>query len=124
MSKIQVMVKNVGEPPKVETIESDYKAMQAVVGGLFDCVRLPNNIDMWVNDEGLILDLPLNLRMYYQGELYNMICGNAFFASTNDEGDTVALNDEQIEFIQKALSLECHIIRPDGLQPLYALHLQ
>ena len=34
--------------------------LQAFVGGLIDIVRLPDNRIMVVNDEGLILDLPMN----------------------------------------------------------------
>jgi hypothetical protein len=33
-----------------------------LVGGLFDCISLPNlGLDVWVNDEGLLLGLDLNI---------------------------------------------------------------
>lgn len=50
---------------------ADYKAIQMHVGGIFDVIRCefpvthhgPIFYDVWVHDEGLILDLPINMKM-------------------------------------------------------------
>lgn len=44
------------EVPRDETLPF----LQNAVGGYIDVVRLPDGTDLYVNDEGLLIDLPLN----------------------------------------------------------------
>ncbi|ACZ32456.1 hypothetical protein Xcel_3457 (plasmid) [Xylanimonas cellulosilytica DSM 15894] len=37
------------------------KHLQEAVGGWFDCVGLSESLDMWVNDDGIALGLPVNV---------------------------------------------------------------
>lgn len=39
---------------------STLRSLQAQVGGFIDVVSLAEDLDMWVNDEGLVLGLSLN----------------------------------------------------------------
>lgn len=65
---IRVLVCRIGRAPAVEELQPDDRgghlsAMQAVVGGLVECVNLGHlygGVDLWCNEEGLINDLPVN----------------------------------------------------------------
>lgn len=50
----------VGRRPRVIELTGGLPQMQAMVGGLVDCVELDSGLDVWFNDEGLLLGLPLN----------------------------------------------------------------
>ena len=64
--------------PKMETVEEtdepwDLKQMQDFVGGLIERVPLYNGDDLIINEEGLYLDLPMNLQAT---ELFYSSIGN------------------------------------------------
>ena len=65
-----------------------------------DIVRLPERIDIWVDDEGLLKSG--NIVMQYQlkdiGEPLHL-AGNALFLSYDDEGNTIGLTNDQIMWI-------------------------
>jgi hypothetical protein len=51
------------EPPLLEAMNEappELEEAQSFVGGLVELVRLPGNVQMLVNEEGLIYGLPLN----------------------------------------------------------------
>jgi len=86
-----------------------YKTLNEGVNGYIQCVRLHHlNVDMWVNEEGKLRDLPTNdqatlmwVRSYGPTDV---IKGNVVFTShTNSMGNTVGLSDEQIEKIKKEI---------------------
>lgn len=62
-----------------------------------DVVRLENNIDIWVDDEGLlkknvITEIEINGREY-------QLAGRLLFMSSNKEGETVPLTNKQVEYL-------------------------
>lgn len=82
-----------------------YHDMKAAVGweagphDLFDRVALPNGIDLWVNDEGLLIALPLCLVI--QGDYGNiMLHGKILAARGDDEGETIALAEGDDEYLK------------------------
>lgn len=85
-----------------EVVTSDTLSfLQKTVGGTVDVLRL-GDIDVWVNDECLLLDLPLN---FYVGsvkhkEITHKIAGDVVFASHNSEGETIGLTPEQVTKVQ------------------------
>jgi hypothetical protein len=102
---IRYVLKNVGEGLKAEEGDLPLEAMQKIVGGYLDVVALPNDIDMWVNDEGLLDGLPLNLcitRTHFDDQ---PIVGNVFFTSHDPHGQTVSLNIDQIEWLKENLTV-------------------
>jgi hypothetical protein len=88
--KIRVVIARAGCQPIVTEIESSLSAMQKVVGGYLDCVRV-GGLDLWVNDEGLLEGLPFN-RMIEGVALV----GPILVAGSNEEGDTIGLTDGQV----------------------------
>ena len=91
MKKIKIVVCEPGKSPEIREIDSDLKSMQDIVGGYIECVALKNNIDVWINEEGLLMDLPFNRFVNRQP-----LVGTIFAASHNSSGDTISLTDTQI----------------------------
>jgi hypothetical protein len=100
MSKqIRIITKKVGEHLKFDTIEHSLENMQKLVGGTLDGVSLPERIVMWVDDEGLIKEKPINLITYVENQEVHHIAGDVFFTGIDEEGETVSLSDEQMVWI-------------------------
>lgn len=100
-----LIVKSEADFHKYEIVEFDetnsLEVMQEAVGGLIDLVRLSDDLDLWVNDEGLLMQLPLN---YFAMKVYThtfhtkgLIVGDVIFTGgSDDEGNSLGLTDEQI----------------------------
>lgn len=78
--------------------------LQQTVEGLVDVVSLNHNIDIWVNDEGLLQGLEPTIALVRNQEVLSLLVGNIVVASTNDEGETLPLTDEQVELFKKMIS--------------------
>lgn len=102
MQELNVLTKRVGEELKKETLkgESTLDIIQKFVDGYIECVRLENNVDAWINEEGKLIELDHNILMVKNGKVLDVLVGNVMFASHNDEGDTVSLSESQIKYIK------------------------
>lgn len=72
----------------------------------FDIVRLTHDIDLFVDDSGLINGSPLNLVATVIAHCFGAniaIFGTAVAAGTNDEGDTLPLRADQINLIRERM---------------------
>jgi len=91
---IKVIICKVGEQPEVTEIESGLDAMQAIVGGLIECVAITRDadggVDLWCNEEGLFTCQPN--RLVGQTPIH----GDFFLARHNNEGDTLGLTEADI----------------------------
>jgi hypothetical protein len=68
----------------------DYREIYSLVEcRTFDCVRLTPHEDMYIDDEGLIIDNQRYFRMVEIGANY---AGKALLLSHDDEGETKATN--------------------------------
>lgn len=92
MTKITVVVKEPGKTPEVKEIDDTLESMQEVVGGYIELVAMPNNLDFYVNEEGLAEGLPFNTHI--RGV---PVVGTVFAASRNSSGDTIGLTKSQID---------------------------
>jgi len=93
---LKMLVIEPHKEPYVAHIKNDYKTFQKVVEGCFECIYLDENCMAFCNDEGKLLRLDGN-RMINQ----DIIAGNFFIASGDSEGNTVSLNDSQIEYYKE-----------------------
>lgn len=97
--KIRVVVAPVGESPFETVIDNTLEAMQFLVGGYIEPIRV-DDLDVWINEEGLLMKLPYNRTVAGIA-----IAGTMFVAASNEEGDTLGLSDEQavraIELLSK-----------------------
>lgn len=82
------------------------KTFQTAVGGLVQVLSFKDDLEMYANEEGKIEGLPVNIlatRVWI--EFYgatDIIMGNVIFTGgVDDEGYTLGLTDERIEFLQK-----------------------
>ena len=95
-------------------IDGSLESLQKIVDGYIELVYLfeelsKNKIDLYVNEEGKYL-MPENVNIYVR---YNddstkneTIVGPCLFASYDDNGNTIGLTDEQIEFVKSYFSEE------------------
>lgn len=95
---MKVVVAEPGKKPEVVEIKGDLSSMQALVGGYIECVGMEDKIDLWVNEEGLLLEMPFNrcVNGHY-------LHGTIFAASHDGEGNTVGLNERQIKKVMSYL---------------------
>lgn len=93
---------------ELQVVETDketigYKDLQEAVGGYIEAVRLDpygdsKGVDIYINEEGKLMGLEPSLK-WANGK--DVLCGNVVFCSYDDEGESVGLNQEQIELVEK-----------------------
>lgn len=101
---------------KLETkeIENTLEELQKIVGGYIEIPFLSkmfvdNIIDTIINEEGKYVDgLKPEIAIVNSKtkQILDVIYGNCIFASHDIEGNTIALNDKQIEIIKEELNNE------------------
>lgn len=99
---IKIVFCPVGNKAEIRDLEPTLPAMQSLVGGFIECVRLGNRNDqevsLWCNEDGKVNELPFNLRYPSDPRFPNdIICGNFFLASSDEDGETVSLNQRNLE---------------------------
>ena len=107
MKKIKILTCYAGKLIlEEEEIQSGLENMQSIVGGYLEHLSVTPEIGLWCNEEGKILNPPLpeTIVLLSQGVPYDVVRGNVFFTSHNDEGDTIGLNSEHISEIHRRLS--------------------
>lgn len=102
--RIPVVVIDYLEEPVYTSICADYKNYQSLLGGLFEATECPysENVDILCNEEGKLQKLPLNRGLTCDGELFDIVAGRMILVSTNNDGDTIGLNYEQINDVYNA----------------------
>jgi hypothetical protein len=110
---------------------STLRAMQTTVGGYVDVVRAAPGVDLWINDEGLLIGMPFNERATafvhtvkwalatcgwpgkvtsslrdateeaVLAERHVRLVGPAFIAGATEEGETVSVPDIAVTFVQQ-----------------------
>ena len=96
---IDVLIVEPHKLPYKKSINNDYKSMQKIVGGLIETVPLleDNSVILICNEEGKILNLPLNRKIGY-----DIIAGTFIIADDDyDNGEFISLTDEQMEKYKK-----------------------
>ena len=101
-----VIITTQGEKSIVEFEKGNsYNLLRDTVGGLIQCVTLPHIlgcVDMWLNEEGKVIGLPQNpIATALWDDLYpdtDFMVGDIILTQSDDEGDTIGLTDEQVQF--------------------------
>ena len=96
---MKIVVKKVGQKPKVKEINGELHEMQEIVGGYIECINIVENILCVCNEEGKLMGLPLNFAF---GE--DIIVGDVFFCVGGEE-DFESLSDDQIELLMVTMNL-------------------
>lgn len=113
---MRIMIKEVGHAPRVEERELSLADMQELVGGYIECLSISDRVDMWLNEEGKLIGLPLNMLISHKGELVDTIQGDVFFAAHDGDGETVSLTeeDENVVWSMCEHMVMCHDPFVDG----------
>lgn len=90
--EIRVLMVEPNEHPKEVLLENTFQAMQKAVGGLIDIVDIDDGICILLNDEGKLAGLEGNRRI---GD--DIIAGNFYVCSSNEEGELTSLTEEAME---------------------------
>ena len=95
--------------PKDFGLEEMYKHIQC---DMVDVVEITEGIDIWVDDNGLFKpgNTVLEYKLKSNAEEPLHLAGNALFLSSDDEGNSIGLTMEQLNWIGKEL-----MVRPYGM---------
>lgn len=123
--KVAMMRVQEGGQPKrlyLSEIENDLKSFQDYVGGLIQVVGLTDDIEIICNDEGKLMNLPLNRAWLIDGELVDVLVGDILACRFDDEGNFDDIKEEDIEEINKYLhpyvcTIVGNFIVPDDIVP-------
>ncbi|ODA89388.1 hypothetical protein ATY41_05595 [Leifsonia xyli subsp. xyli] len=92
---------------------------------LYGFISLPEDIDVWVDDEGLYRGAPVNVeltRMIDKHRPTTPIHGNGLILGVNQDGDVVSLTlDQQASVVAWWRSVTTNGTDPDALRPRMAL---
>lgn len=110
---MKVLVLSNGEFVTKE-ITNELKDLQEIVGGYIEIPLLShvfndNEIDIIINEEGKLIDgMKAEIAVIDEetNRVLDIVYGNCIFASHNEEGETVELNDEQMKIVMNALKME------------------
>lgn len=92
------------------TTENSYKTISDAVGGWIEAVAIAEDITMWCNEEGKLLNLDVNhhasrLFVHAFGHI-DLIAGDVIITGGADEdGNDTSLSDERIDEITHYLKL-------------------
>lgn len=99
-------------------INNTLEELQKIVGGYIEIPYLGetfrnNNIDVIINEEGKFIE-GMKQEMVIISEknktILDVVFGNCIFASHDEEGDTIGLNNRQIEIVKNELSTSLELI--------------
>lgn len=91
MNKIKILVVEPEKDPYIKEIENTLEALQDEVYGNIEVYSMENGVDIILNEEGKIDNLPYN--RFVDDDIF---CGTFIIAGEKD-GGTISLNDEQIK---------------------------
>ena len=94
---IKVVLVEVNKNPVIKEIDNSLKGLQAIVKGYIESVSLPpydRQLVLICNEEGKLIGLPPNRLL---GN--DVIMGTFFITKSNDEGDFVSLDDDDLVLI-------------------------
>lgn len=99
---IQVVIVEPNKKPYKENIPNDLQAFNKIVGGYIENVFIGDtttgkNIGLIVNEEGKILNLPYNRRIFGTSGYYDILVGTIIITAYNLQGDNISLTDQEAE---------------------------
>lgn len=105
---MKVLVLSNGELKEKE-INNTLEELQEIVGGNIEFPFLGNRfkdnvIDVIINEEGkFIEELKPEIAIVNMENILDVVYGNCIFASHDAEGNTIGLNDQQIDIVKQEL---------------------
>jgi hypothetical protein len=121
MAEIKVVILRVDskEMEINDSFDHTLKNMQSVVGGYLEAIRLGSvvegrEITIWLNEEGKLEQLEPNFAIVRKKglELLDVVVGDVLITSCDDEGNTVGLNDEELELVKSKFDFDYGLVSP------------
>lgn len=117
---MKVLVLSNGKLEEKE-IKNTLEELQQIVGGYIEIPFLSNRfkentIDIIINEEGKFIDdcrPEIAIVDENTKQILDIVHGNCIFASHNEEGDTVSLNEQQIKVVMQELQLDVTLTYKD-----------
>jgi uncharacterized protein DUF3846 len=112
--RIQVVIVEPDKKPYKKTIDNSLEAMQAIVGGYIENVRIASTqkgamVSLIVNEEGKLIGLPVNRVIRGRGG-QDILVGTFFVTASNGEGDQISLTDQECDqWIRRFSSMEVYV---------------
>jgi hypothetical protein len=105
MAKIKVYSMPVGEKGRIKEIENSLEAFQSEVGGYIEILSIDKEctLDLVCNEEGKIKSLPLNRAWFFEGEVVEVIAGNAFVSRHDEDGNSASIEESDVPKIEETL---------------------
>lgn len=106
---------------ETKSIGDDVADLQKIVGGYIEIPFLKeiftkNGIDVIINEEGKFIDgLRPEIAVVDKltNKIFDVIMGNCIFASHDEEGELVELNEEQYKIVMRELQMGALIANKD-----------
>ena len=104
--KMKVVLLEPGKLAREAEIDGTLEGMQSVVGGLIEPgYYFEEPVCVVLNEEGKMIDgLRVEIAVVHQGKIVDLVFGNVVFASVDDEGNTIGLTEEQMQFVTEELN--------------------
>ena len=107
---------------EVKEIGNELEDLQKIVGGYIEIPFLgdtfaDNEIDVVINEEGKLIEgmrPEIAIVHMHNSEVVDVVYGNCIFVSHDDEGETIGLNDEQIDIVKFKLQTIVTLINNNG----------
>ena len=90
-----LLVKPQVTPVEIET-DGSLTELQNLVGGYIEAPCLFPDVDIIINEEGKLMNLPYNRWLSHNGKFIDILVGNIVIIAHDDEGETIGLTEEQI----------------------------
>lgn len=104
---MQVVIVEPEKKPRVQNIEDSLASMQEIVGGSIQAVYpFDEPVALICNDEGKLLNLPLNRTLQDgDGSVYDIVAGTFFLCGAPADSDRFdSLTAEQVQHFLKCFS--------------------
>ena len=97
-NNIRVLVVEPSKEPYVNEVPNELRALQGVVGGHLESVKIDSRLVILCNEDGSSLGLSANcgVSVDRQGRAVSFV-GTIFFAAHDGDGEFVSLSDEDVE---------------------------
>lgn len=96
---MKILIVEPNKEPYESLLDNKLEAMQSIVGGYIEIVKLDNDTALVCNEEGKLTELEGNRRV---GQ--DVIAGTFFIVGDGNEGDFISLTDEQLSSYHQKFS--------------------
>ena len=99
---VDVVLVKPGEAPQVVTVKDELKAYQELVGGNIEIVRATDwgdNAVLVCNEEGRILELPINYMVALGNGLFTNIRGSFFIVGVEGERFVSLTKSQKVRYV-------------------------